>query len=482
MAGWSRGYATASTYGVAFQVAQNPGHLAMVCAMAGVDWQPHGALRVADLGCGRGYAVNALAAANPEWTVLGLDHNPVHIAEGMELAARAGLGNALFLEADLAALDDAELDRIAPLDVVMLHGVWSWVSDAVRQGVVRFLRHCLKPGGIAYLGTNALPGAGVDFGLQRLLRHLAGPGQDAAAAGLAMARLRAMAPALPLQPSAMLKRLLADPSPLEPGFVAHEFLTEHWRPVFHDDLCAALRPAKLEFVGSCNLFEAIPPLYCEAPELAVMEALPAGQEFMKDLCLPRSFRADVFIRGPRRLDPRAALGRLVLAATRPLPAESPGLGTGRAQAVIAQPVWEALVAAWDGDALPLGEMRRRIGPGAPRLQDLLAILIGTECAAPVFRAPGRKPAATRFNLAAAALHGAAESGHFALASPVAAGGLPASGLELAVAGALLGGADLTDPGALAGRLQPALDPMAGAAALAELCATRIPVWRRFGIL
>jgi len=481
MGHWSRGYAAASNYRIAFQVAQNPGHLAVVCAMAGVDWQPNEGLRVADLGCGRGYAVNALAAANPDWTVLGLDHNPAQMTEGRELAARAGLGNALFLEADLATLSEAELDRIAPLDVVMLHGVWSWVSDAVRAGVVRFLRHCLKPGGIAYLGYNALPAAGVDLGLQRLLRHLAGGGQGEDAARQAVARLRAMAPGLPLRPSPMLTRLLADPPVLEPGFVAHEFLTEHWRPVFQADLAAALRPAKLAFVGSCNLFEAIPPLCCEPEELRLLEALPEGdgREFLKDLYLQRGFRADVFIRGPRRVNPLRAMARLVLGATRPLPAESPGLGTGRARATMAQPVWEALVAAMAEGPMPLGELRHRIGPHAPNLSELLAILIGTEHAAPMFRRAERKPAATRFNLAAAAIHGRSDGGHFALASPVAAGGLPASGLELAMVAALLEGAAPTDPYALAERL--ALDAEA-APHIAETLQRNLPVWQRFGVI
>ncbi|MBX9749729.1 MAG: class I SAM-dependent methyltransferase [Roseococcus sp.] len=488
MTAWSRGYAAASPYRIAFQVAQNPGHLAAVCAMAGVDWQPHEGLRVADLGCGRGHAVNALAAANPDWTVLGLDSNPGQLAEGMELAARAGLGNALFLEADLARLSEAELDRIAPLDVVMLHGVWSWVSDEVRAGVVRFLRHCLKPGGIAYLGYNALPAAGVDFALQRLLRHLAGGGQDAAAAALAMERLRAMAPALKLRPSAMLARLLAEPPGLEPGFVAHEFLTAHWRPVFHEDLCDALRPAKLDFVGSCNLFEALPALYCETKEIALLEALPEGDalEFGRDLYLPRAFRADLFIRGPRRVNPAAAMGRLVLGVTRALPAESPALGTGRASVAMAQPVWEALLAVLAAEEpLPLGEVRRRMGPAAPTLSELLAILIGTEHAAPIFRRPERKPAATRFNLAAAAQHRWDEGGSFALASPVAAGGLPASGLELALAAALLEGADPAAPEAVARRLEPGLDEeevARAAARIAETWAERIPVWRRFGVI
>lgn len=492
MTAWSRGYAAASPYRIAFQVAQNPGHLAVVCAMAGVDWQPHEALRVADLGCGRGHAVNALAAANPGWTVLGLDSNPGQLAEGMELAARAGLGNALFLEADLARLSEAELDRIAPLDVVMLHGVWSWVSDEVRAGILRFLRHCLKPGGIAYLGYNALPAAGADFALQRLLRHLAGGGQDAAAAELAMQRLREVAPALKLRPSPMLARLLADPPGLEPAFVAHEFLTAHWRPVFHEDLCDALRPAKLDFVGSCNLFEAMPALYCEAQEITLLETLPEGsaREFGKDLYLPRGFRADLFIRGPRRVNPAAAMARLMLGVTRPLPAESPALGTGRASVAMGQPVWEALLAALDeGEVMPLGELRRRIGartgPGAPNLTELLAILIGTEHAAPMFRRPERKPAATRFNLAAASQHPWHEGGHFALASPVAAGGLPATALELALAAALLEGADPEDPEALARRLEPGLDAegLARASArIAEIWARCIPAWRRFGVI
>ncbi|MEI6158487.1 MAG: class I SAM-dependent methyltransferase [Roseococcus sp.] len=494
MAGWSRGYVADSTYRIAFQMAQNPAHLALVCAMAGVDWPLRQRMRIADLGCGRGYAVNALAAANPDWTVLGLDHNPVHVDEAMQFAARAGLGNALFLEADLASLTEAELDRIGAFDVVMLHGVWSWVSDAVRAGVVRFLRHCLKPGGVAYLGYNALPGAGADLALQRLLRQLAGPpgrgpGQSEAAAAQAMARLREMAPALPLQPSPLLTRLLAEPPVLESAFVAHEFLTDYWRPVFQEDLCAALLPAKLEFVGSCNLFEAMPALYCDAQELAVLDALPEGppREFLKDLCLPRGFRADVFIRGARQLDPATAQNAVLLAAAREWPAESPVLPTGRAQVAMQQEVWEALAAAMTEGPQSVGQLRRRIGPAAPHPTELLSVLLGTELALPVHRALGREAAATRFNRVAAANyppHGEGD-GHFALASPVLAGGLPPRGPELALAALLLDGADPGDPLAAAERLRPGLDPEARerlAGRIAALWVERIPVWQRFGVI
>jgi len=490
---WAGGYVADSTYSIAFQAAQTPSHMAVVCAMAGVAWQPRERMHIADLGCGRGFAANLLAAANPDWTVLGLDHNPVNVAEGMQTAARAGLGNALFQEADLALMSEPELDLIPPLDVVMLHGVWSWVSDAVRDGVVRLLARRLKPGGLLYIGYNALPGAGVDLALQRLLRHLAGPIADgagsAAAATLAVEQLRAMAPALKLAPSRMLARLLAEPPGLEPAFVAHEFLTEHWRPVFHEDLCVALRPAKLEFVGSTNLFEAMPALYCQGPELAILEAQPAGtsREFLKDLCLPRSFRADVFVRGARQQDAMAAMDSVILGTARCLPEESPSLGMGRAHVSLAQPVWEALVAALAGGPLPVGALRAALGPGAPHPKELLALLLGTEFALPVYRGPGTAAAASRFNRVAAQNHaaGGQGQGHFALASPVAAGGLAASALDLALVSALLEGADADDPMGMARQLRLAAAPDAlhrTAGEIATILENRLPVWRRFGIL
>jgi len=491
MATWSGGYVADSTYAVAWQAAPTPAHLALVCAMAGVVWEPRKRMHVADLGCGRGYTANCLAASNPEWTVLGIDHSPVHIAEAMQTAGRAGLGNALFVEADLATMTDAELDRIPPLDVVMLHGVWTWVSDAVRAGIVRLLARRLKPGGIAYIGYNALPGAGADHGLQRLLRQLAGPvseapGAAAAAAGTAMERLRAIAPALKLPETAMLRRLLADPPILEPAFVAHEFLTEHWRPVFHGDLCAALEPAKLEFVGSSNLFEALAALVLDSTQLSILQGLPSGapQEFLKDLCLPRAFRADVFVRGRRSTESSRALDRVMLAPSTPLPAESPILHVGTGKAALPQPIWESVAAVLNEAPHSIGDLRERIGEGAPHQAEILALLVGTDHALPVYRPPERAAAATRFNQVAAALHapGGEGRGHFALASPVAAGGVPASALDLALVAALLAGAE---PEALAHRLQPALRGEALGAAtarIAERLEERVPVWRRFAIL
>jgi SAM-dependent methyltransferase len=497
MANWGHGAVTASGYAIAWQPEPTPSHIAMACAMAGIDWKPRPSMVVADLGCGRGYNASLLAAANPGWTVLGLDHDPSGIAEARQLAAQAGLSNTRFAEADLAGMSLAEIDSLPPLDIAIIHGVWSWVSDDVRAGIVRLLTRRLKPGGVAYLGYNSLPASAADMALQRLLRQLAGPfgtgaGEAAAAAARAMARLRGMAGALKLPRTPMLARLLADPPVLEPSFVAHEFLTAHWRPVFQADLCRDLSAARLDFVGSVNLFEALPGLFCNPEQMAVMRSLgdAPAQEFLKDLCLPRGFRADVFIRGARRVEAGTALHGLWVAAIRALPEESPEFHTGISRGAMQQPVWSQVATILRQGPARLGDIHTALGGAAPHLVEILAMLVGTGCVLPLFQGGGPQAAATRFNIAAAAAyapHGedlGETPGQYGLATPHGLGGLQASALDLAIVAALLKGAP-AEPLGLARHLQPALEGERLVTAQRRIAARleeRLPVWQHFGVM
>jgi hypothetical protein len=432
-----------------------------------------------------------------------MDHSPVQVAEAAATATQAGLANARFIEADVGTLTDSDMDRLPPLDVVMLHGVWTWVSDAVRQGILRLLSRRLAPGALVYVGYNALPAAAGDFALQALLRQWAGQatgaGGSVAAAEQAMAQLRQQADRLRLRSrlpqTPMLQRLLSDPPTLEPAFVAHEFLTAHWRPVFHGDLCEALSVAKLSFVGSSNLFEALPSLYMEPATLKGASALPgpSGAELLKDLCLPRSFRADVFMRGPRRIDRLRALDAQVLAACRPWPAQSPVLHTGVSQACLPDDLWRALGSALQSGPLPLGELRKRAGAATRPPGELLALLVGTGHVVPVFRAQAQDPArraasmaAARFNTVAAARYaeGGQAPGHFALASPASAGGVAADALDLALVAALGSLPSGADSRSLARFLCPDADATARDALAARIDA-RGPamqtIWSALGI-
>jgi SAM-dependent methyltransferase len=112
-----------------------------------------------DLGCGDGFTIVLLAAIYPGCRFVGVDLDARHVARGRLLAAAGALENVTLIEGDFADWRRLDLPRA---HYVALHGVWAWISDAMRAALVELLADRLAPGGFAYLGYNALPGwAGV---------------------------------------------------------------------------------------------------------------------------------------------------------------------------------------------------------------------------------------------------------------------------------------------------------------------------------
>ena len=107
-------------------------------------------------------------------------------------------------------------------------------------------------------------------------------------------------------------------------YLSHEYMNTHWAPAFHADVVAALAEAKLDWVSSVNPMENFPELMLTAEQRDVMNRYkdPLLRELIKDMCLPRQLRHDVFVRGARRVHNEArdaALSRLTV-----VPIVSPG--------------------------------------------------------------------------------------------------------------------------------------------------------------
>lgn len=98
-------------------------------------------IRVADLGCGSGLALLALAARFPRSTFHGYDLCAEPIARAQGLAAERGLANLVFEARDLAARPiEGPFDWITTFDAVH--------DQADPQGLIRSIRLALAPGGV----------------------------------------------------------------------------------------------------------------------------------------------------------------------------------------------------------------------------------------------------------------------------------------------------------------------------------------------
>ena len=405
---WSSGYVTDITYIEGFYVQQSPARMVLACLLGNVAAElpkPEEEACYLELGCGVGIGALVTAASNPGWQVTAVDYNPAHIAIGAALARAAHLDNIRFIEADLAQLATSrQADALPQADFVTMHGLWSWVSNDVRAGIVRLLATKTRPGGLVHLSYNALPAWQGALGMQRLIYEAGirtGGRSDAQAqAGLAVARDLKAVESRYLAESSITRDLLDTTVTMSTEYLSHEYMSAHWAPAFHADVVAALAGAKLDWVSSINPMENFPELMLTPEQRDVMNRHkdPILRELIKDMCLPRQLRHDVFVRGARRVynDQRdAALSRLTV-----MPIVSPGelqteIHVPSGVAEVGDTLKDMMAAAMRGPAT-VGELLALGGGKNPA--ELAGVLVGShQCQIAVWSDGEQPESANRLN-------------------------------------------------------------------------------------
>ena len=393
MSHWSAGYVADVEYLPGFYAEQTPAHLDAACLIRGLEppVRPGEPFRYCELGCGLGETAAVIAATNPRAEVYGFDFNPAQIARGQAFARDAGLTNLHLEEKSFEELAAPDAPALAPFDYVTIHGVWTWVSPANRAHILRFLERHVRPGGLVLVTYNALPGW-TDMGpIQRLLVDLSrfdaerSDKRVARLLGFARAMSEAGSPALP-------KRLLDGLDDKKQAgntvYLAHEYLNEHWAPAYHGDVAADLAKAKLDFAGTANILENFLDVCLTREQQTLLAQVPAAmQETLKDYFLARSFRRDIFVRGPRpiterRLRERQRQQRLTLA--RPLRTVSTKIKIPLGEADLTASTYEPAFAAMAEAVRSVGEIIDLPALAASRVNagEMLGMTMGSKHALP----------------------------------------------------------------------------------------------------
>ena len=413
MSGWGGGYVTDVAYMPGWYRQQSPAVMALACLLGNVAAPMPSSddpVSYLELGCGQGYGAMLLAASNPNWRVTAIDFNPAHIAMARDWAAQAGLENVTFLEADLSTLAASEESRRIPeADFVSLHGLWSWVPKAVQAGVVRLLAQKVRPGGAVHVSYNSLPGWGSAMGMQRLVRDVgrraATRSDRQAEEGFKFVKTLYDTKAVHLAASPMARSMLERIDSLQVPYLAHEYMNDHWAPCFMPDVAMALADAKLEFVSSAILLENFPELTLSDTQRPLVQRFddPLLRELVKDHCLERQLRHDIYVRGARRIGPAArdaALMDVHLALNIP-PSEMPmeaDMPAGRAE--LNRAFYQPIVQAMRGGPQRVRDLLNRPDVEGQRNNpaELIGIMVGLAFAEPASR-PDLEAgeAARRFN-------------------------------------------------------------------------------------
>lgn len=278
----------------------------------------------AELACGHGFGTALLAAANPDIDFYGFDFNPAQISNAKRFVAESKLDNAFFFDQSFEESSSASADAFPKFDIIVLHGIYSWISAKNRDHIVRFLRDRLSPGGLVYVSYNCMPGWAAASPLQRLLREHANRHPDRSD------RQVRSASAFAEQLSAGgAQYFLANPgvteriskfSDLNQNYLAHEYLNGHWHPLYFLDVEQELEQARLSFACSATISEGIDAVNLPQglQKLTGHITDRAWLETIRDFAANRQFRRDIFMRGlpvMNELEQHATLGDVIIQIT-----------------------------------------------------------------------------------------------------------------------------------------------------------------------
>ncbi len=112
-----------------------------ILPLAGLGSRLETGIRVADVGCGRGHAVNLIAQRYPNSQVTGYDFLPEPLEDARAEAAGLGLTNAEFVCRDAAHLnEEGSFDLVTAFDAIH--------DQAHPDRVLAEIRRSLRPGGV----------------------------------------------------------------------------------------------------------------------------------------------------------------------------------------------------------------------------------------------------------------------------------------------------------------------------------------------
>ena len=251
-------------------------------------------IRVVDLGCGSGATLLLLAESMPNSEFVGLDFNPEHIDWANEFARKSNLKNITFKQESFASTLQS---TYGTFDLVICQGVYSWVSDAVRQEALDCIDRLAATEAALQISWNTEAGFAQVVPLRSILREMINVEEreheeDWAKVFSLFQTLESMeVPWLRKNPVG--RDRIEGWKTSNPRYLAHEYLNEAWHLTNFNDISRALLQYGFEF-GGYSFFER---WRLNNPDIEFDDTHAGMEEQIAELALSVPHRNDTFVRG-----------------------------------------------------------------------------------------------------------------------------------------------------------------------------------------
>jgi len=306
----------------------HPDQLAVMATLFGMQPAPPEACRVLELGSAVGGNLLPMAASLPQSRFVGVDLSGVQTERARAAAEATRLSNVDFVQADLRDLGP----ELGAFDYIIAHGLYSWVPDAVRDGLLALVRARLAPQGVAYISYNTLPGWHGPTLVRDLMRLHTAPFDDPARKveqGLVILDWLAERASRTQGDwrAAMLAAERAGMRTMTIPTVLHDYLAPDHQPVYFQDFVAHCRAHDLAYLAEAKPWD----MHLENFDADVISVLGqvsglVQQQQYLDFVVNRRFRMSLLCRAETRLERRVDGRRTQALYASATLEDAPGLG------------------------------------------------------------------------------------------------------------------------------------------------------------
>lgn len=269
--------------------------------LMGLQPAPAANAKVLELGCSMGGNIITQALYYPDAEFVGIDLSGRQVAQGNAIIEKMGLKNVRLEEKDILTIDES----FGKFDYIIVHGIWSWVPDAVKDKIFSICRNNLTEHGIAYISYNVYPGWKRQEQLREIMYFA---GRDVLEEPLE-ARTRKGLDALKA-----LAEILENDKGLGGGgklpamqkilnhnfyYIAHEYMEAFNDPIYVNGFIEWANRHRLAYIGDTDLHASFVSWMAEHTRERIL-ALAGGdyiaKEFYSDILSDRQFRRSLLCR------------------------------------------------------------------------------------------------------------------------------------------------------------------------------------------
>lgn len=236
-----------------------PGELATIATLLGLQPPSLEGCRVLELGCASGTNLMAMAQAIPDGEFVGVDLAVRQIQDGQEKLRCLKMNNVSLKQMSIMDITH----KWGKFDYIVAHGVYSWVPAKVQDKILRVCHDNLVANGIAYVSYNTYPGWYTHKTLREMMlyhtQQFLDPKKKIEQAKASLQLLGLLLKNREEPYSLLLKQQIEDLIDKREDYLFHEYLEKDNEPLFFHQFIGRAAQYDLHYLGDTqvgNMFAA----------------------------------------------------------------------------------------------------------------------------------------------------------------------------------------------------------------------------------